>query len=103
MKSVHNMLLGILKKSANEPTSTNPEFKTNTNGLLTLADLVEHFDYELDKAKLVAGVDDFYKDPLNTRITVELALLHVRDMLNGKNAPRDLEKQLNDWRAIVNK
>jgi len=48
-------------------------------------------------------VDKFYKDPQNTYIRRELALQYVRDTLNGKNAPRDLERQLKEWREIVNK
>lgn len=65
--------------------------------------MAERYDYGNDRAKLVAGVDDFYKDSLNTRIPIEFALQYVRDTLNGKNAPRDLEKQLDEWRVTLNK
>jgi hypothetical protein len=103
MASVRRMLLGLFNDHKKQLVATDPQFQARMDALLNLTTLAEYYDYDLDLAKFVAGVDDFYKDPQNTRVRVELALQYVRDTLNGKNAPRDLEKQLNDWRDRVNK
>lgn len=103
MESVNTTLLALLKNNVNELVRTDPQFKARTDALLELGVLADKYDYGVERVKLVAAVNDFYKDPLNTRIPVEFAIQFVRDMLNGKNAPRDLEKQLNEWRAVANK
>jgi hypothetical protein len=103
MANVRHTLFALYKKNANELVPGDPQFNARTDALIGLASLADRYDYDVDQTKLIAGVDEFYKDPRNTRITLELALQYVRDTLNGKNAPRDLEKQLNEWRAIVNK
>ncbi len=103
MASVRRMLLGQYKAGAKELMANDPQFKARMDALLNFAVLADHYDYDVDRTKLLAGVDEFYKDPRNTRIPIELALQYVRDTVNGKNAPRDLEKQLNEWRAAVNK
>jgi hypothetical protein len=48
-------------------------------------------------------MDTFYKEPLNKLLPIEFAFAWERDTLNGKVAPRDLQKQLDEWRAVVNK
>jgi hypothetical protein len=48
-------------------------------------------------------MNTFYKEPLNKLIPVEYAFAWERDTLNGKVAPRDLQKQLGEWRATMNK
>lgn len=103
MSGVRRTLLGRYKSGASELAPGDPQFKARTDALIGLASLAERYDYDVDATKLLAGVDDFYKDSRDTRIGIEFALQYVRDTLNGKNAPRDLEKQLNEWRAIVNK
>jgi hypothetical protein len=103
MASVRRMLLGLFNDHKKQLVATDPQFQARMDALLNLTTLAEYYDYDLDLTKFVAGVDDFYKDPLNAHIRVELALQYARDTLNGKNAPRDLEKQLNDWRERVNR
>lgn len=103
MESVNRTLLALTKNNANELVPTDPQFKARTDALIELGLLADKYDYDVERVKLVAAVNDFYKDPLNTRIPVEFAIQFVRDSLNGKNAPRDLEKQLNEWRATMNK
>jgi hypothetical protein len=103
MGSVRRMLLGQYKAGAKELDANDPQFKARMDALLNFAVLADYYDYDVDRIKLLAGIDEFYKDPQNTRIPIELALQYVRDTVNGKNAPRDLEKQLNEWRASVNK
>jgi hypothetical protein len=48
-------------------------------------------------------MDAFYNEPLNKLIPIDFAFLHERDTLNGKVAPRDLQKQLDEWRAAMTK
>jgi hypothetical protein len=55
------------------------------------------------REKLLSSVDTFYKNPLNTFIPIEFAFGWERDTLNGKVAPRDLQKQLDEWRTMMNK
>ncbi|MGC1687507.1 MAG: hypothetical protein WA734_17910 [Candidatus Acidiferrales bacterium] len=103
MGSVHETLLGMSKQEANGLAAGDPQFNAHMSSVIQMSFLADHYDYNLDSTKLVTGVDDFYKDSLNTRITIQFALEYVRDTLNGKNAPRDLEKKLKEWREIVNK
>ena len=103
MASVRRMLLGLFNEEKKQLVAGDPQFQARMDALLRLTTLAEYYDYDLDLTKFVTGIDDFYKDPLNTRIRVELALQYVRDTLSGKNAPRDLEKELNDWRDVVNR
>jgi hypothetical protein len=93
----------MFKINQKELVVGDPEAKARTDVMLSLAFWAEQCDYDVDHTKLLAGVDEFYKDPRNTLIPIELGLQYVRDTVNGKNAPRDLEKQLNEWRAAVNK
>ena len=103
MAVVSEALMRIIEGDSKKLTAGDPQFDARTSALLNMAVLAAHYDYGHDRASLVAGVDNFYRDPQNTHITIEFALMHVRDSLNGKTAPKDLEKQLNEWRAIVNK
>ncbi|HXN22859.1 MAG TPA: hypothetical protein VOA41_08980 [Candidatus Dormibacteraeota bacterium] len=103
MATVRRNLLAIFNIDKKQLVAGDPQFNARTDALLNLTGLAEHYDYDVGLTKLETGVDDFYKDPRNTRIRIELALQYVRDTLNGKNAPRDLEKQLNEWREIVTK
>ena len=69
---------------------------------MNLRVLAEFFDYGVGVQKLSDGLDEFYKDSENTRIPVQFAIQYVRDQLNGKRAPRELN-ELADWRKIINK
>lgn len=105
MASVHQMLIGLVKKDSKELVPVpGPMFDAQVKEILGLSVLAERYEFgEVPQAKLLAGMDQVYREPLNKRITIDLAFQHVRDTLNGKVAPRDLEKQLDEWRAIVNK
>jgi hypothetical protein len=65
--------------------------------------VAETFDFGLDAKKLQSGLDDFYADPVNTRITIALAMQHVRDRLKGKRSSYELDQELSEWRKIVNR
>jgi hypothetical protein len=103
MESVNHTLLAVTKNNVNELVPTDPQFKARTDALIELGLLADKYDYDVERVELIAAVNDFYKDPLNARIPVEFAIQFVRDMLNGKNAPKDLQKELNEWRAVTNK
>jgi len=97
------MLLGLVKQNSKELTP-GPKFDSQMSAILNLSALAERYNFDdVDKVKLLSGIDEFYKEPLNRRITTDFAFLHVRDTLSGKVAPKDLEKELAEWRAIVNK
>jgi hypothetical protein len=71
--------------------------------MIRLSVIAERYEYqEVGRARLLAGVDTFYQEPLNKLIPIEYAFLWERDTLNGKVAPRDLQKQLDEWRATMN-
>jgi hypothetical protein len=103
MADVHRMLIGFVKKNKNEVTP-GPNFDAQVSAVLQLSVIAGHYEYdEVGREKLHSGVDTFYKDPLNKFIPIEFAFQWERDTLNGKVAPRDLQKQLDEWRAAVNK
>ncbi len=57
------------------------------------------FYYEdVDKRKLVSGMDEFYKDPQNLLMPIELALQFSRDTLKGKRSAKELDDELKEWR-----
>jgi hypothetical protein len=103
MTNVHKTLLGVLKQNSKELTS-GPKFDAQMSSILQLSVIAERYEYEeVGRDKLLAGVDTFYKEPLNKLIPIEFAFAWERDTLNGKVAPRDLQKQLDEWRAVMNK
>ncbi len=59
------------------------------------------FAYSADEP-LKPKLDEFYKEPLNARIPVQLALEHIRDEMSGKKTAGELLDELNGWRKIVN-
>jgi hypothetical protein len=74
------------------------------SAIIELGVIAERYEYEeVSREKLLTGMDTFYKEPLNKLIPVEFAFAWERDTLNGKVAPRDLQKQLDGWRATMNK
>jgi hypothetical protein len=103
MAAVHKMLISVVKQDS-QSLKPGPAFDAQMSAILGLSVLAERYEFEeVDKAKLLAGIEEFYKEPLNRLLPIDFAFQHVRDTLNGKIAPRDLDKELNEWRAIVNK
>jgi len=103
MANVHQMLIGVLKLNTKEMTP-GPKFDAQMSAIIQLGVIAERYEYEeVGREKLLSGVDTFYKEPLNKLIPVEFAFEWERDTLNGKVAPRELQKQLDDWRATMNK
>jgi hypothetical protein len=103
MTDVHKMLIGFVKKNKNEVTA-GPSTNAQVSAILELSVLAERYEYdEVGREKLLSGVDTFYKNPLNTFIPIEFAFRWERDTLNGKVAPRDLQKELDEWRLMMNK
>jgi hypothetical protein len=103
MADVHRTVAYLLADETKKLSAGDPQFDARMHGLIAMATLSERYDYGEDRIRLLNGVDEFYKDPLNTRIGVEFAMQFVRDTQNGEHAPNDLAKQLSEWRAVVNK
>jgi len=106
MADVHQMLMAIVKQNSKELTPGDPKLKFDTqmSATIQLGVIAERYEYEeVGRTKLLAGMDSFYKEPLNKLIPIEFAFAWERDTLNGKVAPRDLQKQLDEWRATMNK
>jgi hypothetical protein len=103
MANVHQMLIGLIKQDTKALTP-GPKFDGQMSEILGLSVLAEHYEFEeVGRTKLLAGMDAFYSEPLNKLIPIDDAFQYERDTLNGKVAPRDLQKQLNEWRAVMNK
>lgn len=79
------------------------EFMTKVKASMNLCAIAELFDFNVDKRKLESGIDEFYKDSLNTRIPIDYAMEYVRDKLKGKKSEKELADELTDWRKVVNK
>jgi hypothetical protein len=106
MADVHKMLVAFVKVDSKElsPGDLKPKFDSQMSSIIQLAVIAERYEYEdVGRIKLLTGVDVFYKEPLNKLIRIEDAFAWERDTLNGKVAPRDLQKQLDEWRAVMNK
>jgi hypothetical protein len=78
------------------------DFDTQMKEVIILCSLAQEFDFKVDKP-MKGGLDDFYKDPANTRITDFIATAYVRDQLQGKKTAGQLLDELNDWRKIMNR
>jgi hypothetical protein len=70
-------------------------------GGMYLVTVGETFAYSADKP-LKPKLDEFYKESLNARIPVQLALEHIRDEMSGKKTAGQLVDELNGWRKVVN-
>jgi hypothetical protein len=106
MADVHKMLIGFVKQNSKEltPGDSKPKFDAQISAILQLSVIAERYEYEeVGRTKLLAGMDAFYKEPLNKLIPIEYAFVYERDTLNGKVAPRNLQKRLDEWRVIMNK
>ena len=102
MATVHQMLKYLVEHDTKELT-TGPTFDSQLSKVTQLPLIAERYDFQVGKTNLIAGIDAFYKESLNKLIPIDLAFLYERDTLNGKVAPRDLQKQLDEWRAAMNK
>lgn len=77
------------------------EFNARMQEIMILCELAEGFDFKADQS-LKPPLDAFYKEPLNTRIPVFMAMQYVRDEMMGKKTPGQLLDELNEWRKIMN-
>jgi hypothetical protein len=103
MTAVHRWLMALLIEDKKSLTP-GPKFEWQTAQIIQLSLIAERYDFqEVGQVKLLAGVDAFYKEPLNKLIPIDYAFEYERDTLNGKVTPRDLQKQLDEWRAAMNK
>jgi hypothetical protein len=103
MVNVHKTLIAFVQQDSKELT-LGPIFDAQMASMIQLSVIAERYEYEdVGRDKLQAGVDTFYKESLNKLIPIEFAFAWERDTLNGKVAPRDLQKQLDEWRATMNK
>lgn len=89
-------------KQARENVASGPQFDDQIKHAMVLSFLATTFDYEQSSGSLKNGLNEFYKDPLNGRIMVSLALEHVRDQVENRKTPGELLDELNGWRKIVN-
>lgn len=106
MSRVHDMLdaqCGEAMKTLHPGAQFDADWKT----ALAFCVNAEFFDFgideRLDRQKVKNGIDDFYKEPLNTRIPIDYAMEYVKDTLKGKKAPREMEDELKGWRSTMNK
>jgi hypothetical protein len=103
MTDVHKTLLAFVQQTSKELTP-GPTFDAQMSSMIQLSVIAERYEYEeVGQEKLLMGVNTFYKEPMNKLIPIEYAFRWERDTLNGKVAPRDLQKQLDEWRATMNK
>lgn len=89
-------------KQARANVTPGPSYDEQMNHALLLSLLSSEFNYSKPNSSLRDALDEFYKDPLNARIMVSLALGHARDKLEGRKTAGQLLDELNDWRKIVN-
>jgi hypothetical protein len=78
------------------------EFNARMDQVLRLSTIAQAFDFRVDGRGFVGGIDEFYKDPLNTRIPIDFAMLYVRDELRGDKSPKELQDELAAWREVMN-
>lgn len=103
MAEVHKILIAFVQENSKE-LIPGPKFDAQMASMIQLTVIAERYEYEeVGRDKLLGGVNAFYKEPLNKLIPIEYAFLWERDTLDGKVAPRDLQKQLDEWRATMNK
>jgi hypothetical protein len=89
-------------KQAKERLTPGPSFDAQMDHAMLLFFLSSEFSYDNSNNALRDALNEFYKDPLNTRIKISLAMGHVRDQLEGRKTAGQLLDELNDWRKIVN-
>ncbi len=77
-----------------------PEYNTKLQESLSLCGVAETFDYKADLS-LRAGLDKFYKDPLNAGVAPEFAMEYLRDQLKQNKTAIELLNELNEWRRTM--
>ena len=103
MTTVHRMLIGLIKRDTKELTP-GPKYDSEMSRIIQLLTIAERYQFEeVGRTKLLAGMDAFYKELLNKLIPIDYAFVYERDALNGRVARRDLQKELDNWRAVMNK
>ena len=101
MESAKTLTVGF-QKQATEKLTPGPGFDAQMHEALLLAFLSSEFSYNKSNDAFINALNEFYKEPLNARIKVSLAMGHVRDQLEGRKTAGQLLDELNDWRKIVN-
>jgi len=77
-----------------------PESNAKLQASFNLCALSEAFDYKAGMS-LRVGLNRFYSNPLNARITPELAMEYVRDELKRNKTIGELLEELNEWRKTM--
>lgn len=95
-----------------QPGQPEPQFNAQMREMVSWCTLLNEFDYtcmspqvfdyKINKS-FMSGMDEFYKEPLNTRLPPEYAMEYVRDKLTRKKTAGQLLDELNEWREIVNR
>ncbi len=101
MARANSVAVGVSEAIMKEVKPGAANFNEKVYEVMDLRILGQTFDFNLDKP-LKPRLDEFYKDPLNVRIPVQLAMDYVRDAMSGKKTAGQLLDELNDWRKIVN-
>jgi hypothetical protein len=101
MGRANSVTVAMCKSIAKEAQPGAVNFNEKFYGGLDLCAVGATFAFSPDKP-LKPRLDEFYKEPLNTRIPVQYALEHIRDELAGKKTAGQLLDELNDWRKILN-
>jgi hypothetical protein len=102
MHSVQFMLVSLCKKNGESLKPGDPEFNAKLNSNLDLCILSDEYNFAVDKP-LIPRLDEFYKEPLNARITPNMAMVYVRDELKERKTAGQLLDELNDWRKTMNR
>ena len=104
MSRVHDMFARLCADGM-KTLKPGAQFDADMKAALNECTDAEFFDFgideRLDRQKVKNGIDEFYKDSQNTRISIDFAMEYVKDVLKGKKAPRELEDQLKGWRASM--
>ncbi len=77
MKKFQSMIMSDPRAGAAVPTG---EVMQSWN----LCVLGGSFDFGFEQRDLRNGVDEFYKDAQNSNVPIDVALQHVRDILEGR-------------------
>ncbi len=101
MARANSVAVGVSEATMKEVKPGAANFNDKFYEVMDLRIIGQTFNFNLDKP-LKPRLDEFYKDPLNVRIPVQLAMDYVRDEMSGKKTAGQLLDELNDWRKIVN-
>jgi hypothetical protein len=76
-----NEMKKIQSRVVSNPRAAIPDDVTQSWNLCVLAG---SFDFGFEQRELRNGVDEFYKDTQNSNVSIDVALQHVRDVLESK-------------------